>query len=136
MAMRRTSIRPSGALSAALAAAAGVGVARAVFTNASPATAPASSGRKGGLSNLAVQICLPAAQSNQRKKLENSGPPIETTVAMGGELSSVATRAGPSTGWISLVVLSVVAFGIAPAAAQSRPWLDPRLLPASKAGGS
>ena len=51
-------------------------------------------------------------------------------------MSSVATRADPSTGWISLVVLSVVAFGIAPAAAQSRPWLDPVLLPAAKAEGS
>jgi iron(III) transport system substrate-binding protein len=51
-------------------------------------------------------------------------------------LSSVATRADPSTGWISLVVLSVVAFGIAPAAAQSRPWLDPVLLPAAKAESS
>jgi len=51
-------------------------------------------------------------------------------------LSSVAKRAGPATGLISLVVLSVVAFGIPPATAQSRSWLDPALLPAAKAEGS
>ena len=51
-------------------------------------------------------------------------------------MSSVAKRAGPATGLISLVVLSVVAFGIPPATAQSRSWLDPALLPAAKAEGS
>lgn len=51
-------------------------------------------------------------------------------------MSNVARRASPSTSFIRLVVWSVVALGITPAAAQSRPWLDPALLPAAKAEGS
>jgi iron(III) transport system substrate-binding protein len=50
------------------------------------------------------------------------------------ELSGVLRRAGRSTGCIGLLL--VIALGGAHANAQSRPWLDPALLPAARAEGS
>jgi iron(III) transport system substrate-binding protein len=60
--------------------------------------------------------------------------PERAAAAGEGELSSASERASPSAGLAGLVL--VVALGVAPAGAQSKPWLDPALLAAAKAEGS